>query len=276
MISCPILHKAHTAYRAAAAAFVCALLCLLLPCHAAAQQSMVEVFTDRTVIPEGSTASIFIKAASFGSANSITVNLTLFQDQERAVLSANAAELTAGSTTERQITVYVADNQERQSEAVFLSVDLSGGANTALSRDNLIFTIPPNDLNVLPKTLEGTLESDRTISLRPERFTIADLQNLKTFAVSSTDTRINVQNGIITTQDPFSVLLRLKEGRTAADGETFSLTISHLDALNLSAGRAAQIDGGAEHFCAIAADSTVKCWGISANPRLRRFVDISY
>ena len=259
MISCPILHKAHTAYRAAAAALVCALLCLLLPCHAAAQQLMVEVFTDRTVIPEGSTASILIKAASFGSASSITVNLRLSgTDHERAVLSASAAELTAGITSERQITVSVADNQERQGEAETFSIMLEGGTNTALSSTVLNFTIPPNDLNVLPKTLAGTLRLDRTISLSPERFTIADLQDTKTFVVSSLDTRINVQTGIITTQDPFSVLLRLREDRTAADGEVFNLTISHLDAFSRNS---AEISAKRFDTCAIKTDGTLTCWG---------------
>ena len=246
---------------AATSSFV--LLSCFLIAPAAAQTTLIKIHTDKSIIPEGDTASIYIQAAS-GIDDPVTVNLQLLDPDHGGVrLSAASAQLTR-TTPKAIVGLSVADNKDKQSNQASFSVTLSSDLSADLDPQVLNFTIPPNDLTATlndPAMLR-TPGDPRTIT-----FTIDKLQADKSFIVSSADSRIMVPGGIITTKEnSLSIAVGLAADAAVARNESLPLSLTHLDALRESSAQGAQIGTGSVHSCAIKPDNSLACWGYSQSP----------
>ena len=230
---------------------------------------MVRVFPERTVIPEGMTASVLLDA---DINQDLTVNLAasgLMSTQTNVSLSASSLTLTPDNPS-TLFNISVADNSEPQKDNRTFNVDLNTELIPQSELPPLTFTIPPNDLTArAAMRAEFTLENKRdtqtiTIGITPP------LQDDKSFLVFSEDPRLIVKTGLITSDRPsFPIELALNESVILGREERLSLSIVHLDSWQPFAQPTAQaqLSAGAEHTCGIKADGAAACWGSDGSDR---------
>ena len=218
------------------------------------------VSTERTVIPEGTAASVLIDASIRRELN---VNLALSGltgAQNQVVLSPPSLTLSPDNPL-ASFDILVADNEEPQTASKVFSVDLSASSALQSELPSLTFIIPPNDFTAYASSpVEFNLENERAaqtmaINIEPTP------QGGKSFVVFSEDPRLVVKTGLITpAQSSFPIELALSEdadlGREAKPG----LSISHLDSWRQRSAQA-QLSSGGDHNCAIKADGGIVCWG---------------
>ena len=224
---------------------------------------LIQVFTDRNVIPEGDRAAILVQSMSVTD----PVAVRFASSNNKGRLSDQRVEL-SGAAPAAIIHLSVADddaNPQPQFSNVLFNVSLSGPSHLSFNRTSLSYTIPPNDLTASldkPAVLSARGETDKV------QLSITGLQADKSFIVSSDDPNLVVPSGIITAdQDALSVTVGLLPA-AVVDRETLilPLQISYLDALRPTAKPSAQISvGHYAHTCAVKTDNTVACWGFSGN-----------
>ena len=239
-----------------AAARVSTVLSITVP--ADDDRPTVSVYTDKTVVPEGESASILI-AAILNRPLTVELNKTALDGRAMVEISNPAVRLTADKRT-AMVNLSVPDDDQIQTGDSTFSVNLRVAA-ADLSRSTLTYTVPPNDLTAAvddPAVFRFSEDSGQTI-----RFAVQGLQAYKSFVVSSLDPRLTVPTGIITThQDFLYVDLGLAAGAVLNEGERPNLRIDYLDAFSQPLiRRSDQISAGNSHACAIKIDNSVACWG---------------
>ena len=244
-------------------AFINTELSVIVP----ADEISARVLAERTVIPEGETASVLIDAFTFHDLN-VTMALSETSDQTGISLSGSSLRLNADNPS-GAFNIFIEDNGEPQANDRTFAVDLSSAP--ALRPDlpsSLTFTIPPNDLTAYASTrVEFTLEEPEQtmmVNITPP------LQGDKSFIVSSEDPRLIVKAGLITpAQSSFPIELALSEDKVLGREELPGLNIIHLDSWRQRSAQA-QISAGGEHSCGIREDGEAVCWGFDesgqANP----------
>ena len=236
---------------------------------------LVKVYTDSSVALENGTVPIFIKAVSALKAAStgtepVTVNLSLNPETTLAVLSTSSVQLTKEQPT-ASLGLSVADNFNIQANNVTFIVSLTSD-QADISPQTLSYTIPPNDL------INAHIED--SVKLRDDGIPqtimveVPNLEDTKTFIVSSDDPRVIVSTGFVMArnQDPFPVTVRLREGAQLDREESLHLTINHLDAFSRNS---AEIGSSSYHSCAIKRDGVAVCWGSSLTGPDIKFLSIS-
>ena len=163
----------------------------------------------RAIIPEGTTASVFLDAA-LNQDLSINISVSgLTGDQSDVSLSASSLTLSANEPS-ASFSISVADNREPQGNNRTFNVDLRAEPAPRPELPSLTFTIPPNDLTAHAATrVEFKIkepEQPLAINITPP------LQGSKSFVVFSEDSRLTVKAGLITrAQSAFPIELALSE-----------------------------------------------------------------
>ena len=229
----------------------------------------VRVFTERTVLPEGSSASVFI-GADLSRELSVSLSVSgLMGDQGDVSLSTSSLTLSPSSPS-ASFSISVEDNGRPQAGDRAFNVDLDTEHIPRPELPPLAFTIPPNDLMAYASTrAEFGLESQKatqsvTIDIEPP------LRNDKSFLVFPEDPRLMVNTGLIArSRSPFPVELALSAGVILGKEERLSLSIIHLDSWQPFAQATAQdqLGTGDIHSCGIKADGRAACWGSDAANR---------
>ena len=218
--------------------------------------AIVTIYTDRSIIPESTTAPIVIEAVVN---RPLTLDLTL-SDPTTARLSASSIQLTRERpSTSFSLSVQGNDTPQagNRTISVLATPQDNSETNPQPEPQSISFIIPPDDLSLSLKTTTsfriGDTERMIMIDVTP------NLQASKTFAVSSADARIIIPVGFITMfSDPFPVAVQLREGAQLGAEASLDLSVSHLDSFIRNS---AQISAGDDHTCAIKTDGTVACWG---------------
>ena len=221
---------------------------------------MVRVFPERTVIPEGAAASVFVDA---DTDRDLTFNLAasgLTGAQANVIFSPSSLTLSVDEPS-ASFSISVEDNEEPQGNDRTFNVDLNTELIPQSELPNLTITIPPNDLSayaVMPAEFKIE-ETESTITIN----TMPPLRGDKSFLVFSEDPRLIVKTGFIAPgRSPFPIELALSEGVGLGREERLDLSIIHLDSWRQRSAQA-QLSAGGSHSCGIKADRRMACWGNS-------------
>ena len=221
----------------------------------------VRAMAERTVIPEGTVASVLIDAAL---GRELTINMAvsgLTGAQTDVSLSSASLRLSPDKPS-ASFNVLVADNDERQAANRTFNVDLSAEFMPKPDLPSLRFTIPPNDLtaNAIARA-EFTPDNDKAIQTMVVKITPPPLDD-KSFVIFSENPRLAVKTGVITSrQSLFPVELALSEDTILGQEERLSLSISHLDSWQQRSAQA-QLSAGVIHSCGIKADGAGRLLGV--------------
>ena len=228
---------------------------------------IVRVFAERDVIPEGAIAFVFIDAVLNQELLIDMAVSGLMSTQTNVILSSASLTLSVDKPS-TLFSISVADNGEPQAANRVFNVDLDTEFAPEPDLPSLAFTIPPNDLTAhAAMRAEFKVEEPEqtlTINTRPE------LQDNKSFIVSSDDPRLIVKTGLITSDQPsFSIELALSEDAILGREELLNLSITHLNSWQPFTQASAQykIASGNSHTCAIRENGTMACWGSNNQDR---------
>ena len=207
------------------------------------------------IVPENSFVSVLVRPAVV-PAGSVYVRADLDRT-DKATLSPSSFVLTAASSGAELVLSVPEDSGDLQTDAVPLNVTFSSEPPSYFKPSTLHYVIPPNDLDVsLVAPVKPGIGDMQMLTIH-----VDNLQAAKSFIISSTDSRIVVPGGIVTTaQDSFSVAVGLNADAVIDGAETLPLKLHALDALKPLARNSAQLAVGNDHNCVIQTDNRAACW----------------
>ena len=251
-------------YLALCVCFVSAIL-IATPSYTQTTQApiVVEIHSDRSIIPEGGVASILVRGHT-AITSPITIGLALHKQNPdvRAELSTSFVVLSQASPI-AVVTLVVDDNTREQVLDKSLDVMFSSADFVRIRPSDLRFTIPPNDLVATLQDSPASLKI-RDVTRRATWF-IKGEQTNKSLIVSSADPRIIVHDGMNAGVSAFGrrlfhFTLSLNKDAMFSQAEFLPLQLSHLDLVKTSTG--AQIVTGLVDTCVVKTDDAVSCWDI--------------
>ena len=236
-------------------------LLMLITAVASAQTNSVNASADRSIISEGTTATIVIESSL---TQSVMITPSIMDGAADIVLSSLELTLNSGASLV-SFKVVVQDNDQAQAgnETFTVQFDVQP-AIVNVNPPALTFTIPPNDLTaVVPQPAELRIATTRQtviIDLEPP------LSGSKRFTVFLTGSGIIFTTDMIISASPPPIDVALKEDNLLGPEELLNLTIHHIDTYQPLTAQA-QITASDNHTCAIRSDNTVACWGNKSSGR---------
>ena len=230
----------------------------------------VRITAGRSVIPEGSTALVFIDATLNRELSLSATASGLAGARTRVSFSPPSLTLSPSSPS-ASFLVSVADNDEPQGDGRTFDVGMITEFTPEPRLSPFAFTVPPNDLmaHASARAEFALDEPEQTIGV----VMTPPLSGSKTFLVSPEDPRIAVKAGLITrARSPFPVELALSEDTVLGEEELLNLNITQLDIWRPFAqpSAQAQLSAGTNYACGIKEDGRMACWGSNdgnrANP----------
>ena len=221
----------------------------------------VRITAGRAVIPEGSTALVFIDATLNRELSLSATASGLAGARTRVSFSPPSLTLSPSSPS-ASFLVSVADNDEPQGDGRTFDVGMITEFTPEPRLSPFAFTVPPNDLmaHASARAEFALDEPEQTM----EVVMTPPLSGSKTFLVSPEDPRIAVKAGLITrARSPFPVELALSEDTVLGEEELLNLNITQLDIWRPFAqpSAQAQLSAGTNHACGIKEDGRMACWG---------------